>query len=149
MVSINEVAKYFIENGEDITPKKLQKLSYYAEAWCNALLNRKLISDTHFEAWVHGPVSPVLYQQYKNYGWNTIKEPVIDTDYNFSIKEEEILDSVLETYGHLSGNELEAITHEETPWLNQRKDLNENDASNRVINFDDMRDYYWSIYSGD
>lgn len=118
MISINEVAKYFIENGEDITPKKLQKLSYYAEAWCNALLNERLIEDTHFEAWVHGPVSPDLYQQYKRYGWNEIDKPEVNVEYSFSDKEKEILDSVIETYGHLSGNELEALTHEEAPWLN-------------------------------
>ncbi|MDW3932938.1 hypothetical protein BUZ77_12310 [Staphylococcus saprophyticus] len=149
MVSVNEVAKYFIENGEDITPKKLQKLSYYAEAWCNALLNKRLINDTHFEAWVHGPVSPELYQEYKNYGWNVIEEPAVNIEYNFSDKEKEILDSVLETYGHLSGNELEAITHEETPWLNQRKDLEETEASNNIIKFEDMQNYYSSIYIGD
>ena len=149
MVSINEVAKYFIENGEDITPKKLQKLSYYAEAWSNALLNEKLIDDTHFEAWVHGPVSPVLYQQYKKYGWNEIDKPEINVEYSFSDKEKEILDSVLETYGHLSGNELEAITHEETPWLNQRKGLEETETSNNIIKFEDMQSYYSSIYLGD
>lgn len=149
MISIHEVAKYIIENGEDITPKKLQKLSYYAEAWCNALLNEKLVDDTHFEAWVHGPVSPELYQEYKNYGWNEINEPAQDVEYSFSNKEKEILDSVLETYGHLSGNELEAITHEEAPWLNQRKGLGETESSNNIIRFEDMKNYYWSIYSGD
>lgn len=149
MISINEVAKYFIENGEDITPKKLQKLSYYAEAWCNALLNKKLIEDTHFEAWVHGPVSPELYQQYKKYGWNEIDKPEKKVEYTFSDKEKEILDSVLETYGHLSGNELEALTHEETPWLNQRKGLGEMESSNNIIKFKDMQSYYYSIYLGD
>ena len=149
MISINEVAKYFIENGKDITPKKLQKLSYYAEAWHNALLNEKLIDDTHFEAWVHGPVSPVLYHQYKNYGWNEINEPKVEVDYTFSNNEKEVLNSVLETYGHLSGNELEAITHQETPWLNQRKGLSDEESSNNIISFEDMKKYYWSIYSGD
>ncbi|HHA0827787.1 TPA: Panacea domain-containing protein [Staphylococcus aureus] len=149
MISINEVAKYFIENGEDITPKKLQKLSYYAEAWCNALLNERLIEDTHFEAWVHGPVSPDLYQQYKKYGWNEIDKPEVNVEYSFSDKEKEILDSVIETYGHLSGNELEALTHEETPWLNQRKGLGETETPNNIIKFEDMQSYYSSIYLGD
>ena len=149
MISINEVAQYCIENGEDITPKKLQKLSYYAEAWCNALLNEKLIEDTHFEAWVHGPDSPDLYQQYKKYGWNEIDKPEINVEYSFSDNEKEILDSVLETYGHLSGNELEALTHEERPWLNQRKGLGETETSNNIIKFEDMQNYYSSIYLGD
>nr|WP_318027384.1 hypothetical protein [Mycoplasmopsis bovis] len=33
-------------------PKKLQKLTYYAEAWANALLGEGILSDTAFQAWV-------------------------------------------------------------------------------------------------
>ncbi|WP_145442227.1 Panacea domain-containing protein [Staphylococcus hominis] len=149
MASVNEVAKYIIENCNNVTPKKLQKLAYYVQGWSNALLNRSLIDDTNFEAWVHGPVSPELYQTYKKYGWNTINEPAVDVELNFTSNEEDLLNSVIETYGHLSGNELEAQTHLETPWINQRIGLDDDEPSNNVISEDDMRTYYWSIYIGD
>ena len=58
--SIFDVSEWFLSK-ESMTPKKLQKLSYYFEAWCHALFNRSLINDTRFEAWIHGPVSPELY----------------------------------------------------------------------------------------
>ncbi len=54
--------------------KKLQKLTYYAEAWANALLGEGILSDTAFQAWVHGPVSPELWHDYKEYGWNEIEQ---------------------------------------------------------------------------
>lgn len=148
MASINEVAKYIIENCNNMTPKKLQKLAYYVQGWSNALLNRSLIDDTKFEAWIQGPVSPELYQTYKNYGWDTIVEPAVDVELSFTNNEKDLLNSVIKTYGHLSGNELEAQTRFEAPWINQRKNLNDNEPSNNVISENDMKTYYWSIYIG-
>src|SRR3712207_9388330 len=63
--SIFDVADWFLSK-EKMTPKKLQKLSYYFEAWCHALFGRTLVNDTQFEAWVHGPVSPELYRDRKS-----------------------------------------------------------------------------------
>lgn len=149
MPSIHEVAKYMIENGSDVTPKKLQKLCYYAEAWHNALLGESLVNDSHFEAWVHGPVSPELYRTYREYGWMNIDKVERDVELTFNDKQTELLESVLETYDEFSGNELEALTHNESPWVNQRIGLNEMESSNNKISTDDMKTYYYSIYVGD
>ena len=71
MFSVFSVADFFLARAS-MSPKKLQKLVYYAYAWTLALLN-ETIDDLHFrlfhnkiEAWVHGPVVPDLYQQYKS-----------------------------------------------------------------------------------
>lgn len=149
MVSVHEVAKYIIENGTDITPKKLQKLTYYSEAWHNALLDTGLINDTHFEAWVHGPVSPELYSTYKDFGWKIIDKPIKNIDITLNDKQIEVINSVLETYDSFSGNELEAITHQEDPWKKQRVGLKETEPSNKIISKIDMKEYYQSIYIGD
>lgn len=149
MYSINDIANYFLVHCEDVTPKKLQKLCYYAEAWSQALFNRDLINDSEFEAWVHGPVSPALYQTYKDYGWNRIPAPA---NINFDAIEDpdiELLDSVIATYGEFSGNELEAFTHEEQPWLDARKGYSDDESSDVVISKETMKDYYLSIYDGD
>ncbi|MBS1456852.1 MAG: DUF4065 domain-containing protein, partial [Clostridium sp.] len=45
--------------------KKLQKICYYIYSWYLTLYNHK-IAPLKFEAWVHGPVSRELYNQYKN-----------------------------------------------------------------------------------
>ncbi|GAD41456.1 hypothetical protein Javan59_0006 [Streptococcus phage Javan59] len=146
--SIFDVSEWFLSK-ESMTPKKLQKLSYYFEAWCHALFNRSLINDTHFEAWVHGPVSPELYNEYKEYGWNDIEQHKKDNSETFEPKALELLQSVWLTYGDKSANELEALTHSEIPWRNARKGLEETEPSNNQISSQDMHEYYLSIYIGD
>ena len=64
----------FILSKEAMTPKKLQKLCYYYKAWGLALYDEDLLPDREFEAWVHGPVNPVLYGVYKNFFWNEIPQ---------------------------------------------------------------------------
>ena len=67
MYNVFDVANWFISKG-DISPKKLQKLVYYAYAWYLTFmndsdneLNNRLFED-RAEAWIHGPVFPKLYR---------------------------------------------------------------------------------------
>lgn len=145
--SIFNISDWFLSK-EAMTPKKLQKLSYYFEAWSYALFNDSLISDTKFEAWVHGPVSPELYSRYKEFGWNDIEQTEDNSDL-FDNKALDLLESVWITYGSKSANELEALTHSELPWINARKGLGETEPSHELINAEDMKEYYLSIYIGD
>lgn len=145
-IGVVEVSDFFL-NKESMSPKKLQKLTYYAEAWHQALLNEKLINDDNFEAWVHGPVAPTLYQKYKEYGWQKIPKKV--TELNFDDNTLEILESVWNTYGNQDGNSLEALTHTEMPWKKARLGFQSNENSQVVISPDGMREYYKSIYIGD
>lgn len=144
-ISVFDVAGFFLSKNS-MTPKKLQKLTYYAEAWHQALLEEPLILDESFQAWVHGPVSPSLYQRYRSYGWNPI--PKEETTVNFNEQSLSILESVWETYGDQDGNSLEALTHSEAPWRNARAGLEPNENSNVVISTEDMKNYYKSIYIG-
>lgn len=146
--SVLEVAKWFLSK-ESMTPKKLQKLTYYAQAWSNALSNRDLIDDTAFEAWAHGPVSPVLFNEYRDYKWNYI--PQVDTPPVFDADSLDLLESVWITYGDRSANELEALTHTENPWklARQRAGASEGDRCREDITALDMKNYYSSIYIGD
>lgn len=146
--SIYDIAKWFLEK-ESMTPKKLQKLCYYAQAWSNALLNKNMINDTKFEAWAHGPVSPELYDKYREYRWNMI--PLTETQIYVDEQSEDLLESVWITYGNKSANELEALTHTETPWrmARNRAGASEGDRCNELISEQDMSQYYRSIYVGD
>lgn len=71
MPTIFDVANYFLAKSDPeadvyITPLKLQKLTYYTKAWSLAIHNDPLF-DSHFEAWVHGPVNPDLsYRKFKH-----------------------------------------------------------------------------------
>ncbi|WP_455010032.1 Panacea domain-containing protein [Oribacterium sinus] len=128
MYNVLDVAKYFLAK-ETMSPKKLQKMVYYAYAWTLALLNDSFESlhfrlfGNHIEAWVHGPVIPELYQEYKSYGWKDI--PKLDTydGASFSHDVVDIIEQVWGVYGSYSANQLEMISHKEDPWINARKEL--------------------------
>ena len=45
--SVYEIADWFLNKG-NMTQKKLQKLCYYAQAWCYALKNKRLIKSTFY-----------------------------------------------------------------------------------------------------
>lgn len=140
MEQIFDVAKYFLSK-ESMTHKKLQKLCYYAQAWYEANYGVSLVPD-HFEAWVHGPVAPNLYFQYRDWGWLPI--PKVENDIpsfsNPNIKN--FLDKVYATYGKYTGDQLESITHQEDPWLNARKGYSPSDYCRNTISEDEMKNYY-------
>ena len=146
MASVFDVANWFLSK-EPMSPKKLQKLLYYYQAWGYALLKKNLIDDSAFEAWVHGPVSPELYQQYKEFGWKDIPQYGGEL-YPFSEKENSLLESVYYTYGDKSANELEALTHIEKPWINARLGYDEYENCNTTSSPTDMEEYYFHIYAG-
>ncbi|CUH91969.1 MAG: DUF4065 domain-containing protein [Bacillota bacterium] len=124
--TVFEVANFFLSK-ESMSPKKLQKLVYYAYAWTLAILNEDEINidytlfDEPLQAWVHGPVCPDLYYRYKCYGWGEIPQCTFIHKHLFSVEELDIMEQVWEVYGKFTGNELESITHQEEPWINARE----------------------------
>lgn len=144
----DQVADWFLaEKGDkNISPKKLQKLVYYAYAWTLTLLNdspdelnNKLFTD-RIEAWVHGPAIHSLYSKYANYGF----EPITKTPKKPKFPEdiENILKQVWEIYGSFSADELESITHQEAPWQKARKGLSPLDSGSNVISDKDIYSFY-------
>ena len=140
MATIFDVADWFLSK-EAMTPKKLQKLCYYYKVWGLALYDEDLLPDSEFEAWVHGPVNPVLYGLYKNFFWNEIPQTE-DNSIAFNKRELDLLESVWETYGELSANAIEVLTHREAPWRNARLGLDEFDSCRKIISHEDMKSYY-------
>ena len=107
---------------DSMSPKKLQKLVYYAYAWVLTLMNENeddldvKLFDSRIEAWIHGPLIPELYHKYKG-------ESIIPKKSNVPCFEEDIediLEQVWEVYGIYTGNQLESITHNESPWIEAR-----------------------------
>ncbi len=147
-------------SGDSVSPKKLQKLLYYVEAWHLVHLGKPILEED-FQAWVHGPVLPSLYGALKEYGFNDIK--VINSEGYESIETEiqalisknhisddqlELIDTVLLRYGALSSFQLEFLTHHEKPWLEARGDLAPHNPSKTVISKEAMRQYYSAQISG-
>ncbi len=140
-----EIAKIFAhkakQDGEEVTHKKLQKLLYYAQAW-NLVINKEKLFSEKIEAWVHGPVVPVVYNKFKSFGHNSfvISDDAIIPAVNS--KSQKVIDSVWKTYGKYDGNYLEILTHNEDPWKNARSGLGDFDSSNTVISPKSMKEYY-------
>lgn len=146
MATIFDVANYFLyranENDENsITPLKLQKLCYYAQAW-NLVWEDKPIFDEEFQAWPHGPANSALYSAYKKYRWTPIKKIKKFDQSVFDAKEIETLDEVWEAYGIFDGAYLEKLTHQETPWVSARDGVKDGAHCNNVISQESMLDYY-------
>lgn len=141
------VAKFFVWKNK-VAPKetgldklKLQKLLYYAQAW-NLVFNKKILFDEEIEAWVHGPVVPSIYYLFKDFNFfapQTIDEKCFDS---FSNDEKRILDEVWEVYGKYDGSYLENLTHNELPWQEARKGIEELQPSKKVILVETMQSFY-------
>ncbi|MGN1190718.1 MAG: Panacea domain-containing protein, partial [Candidatus Ornithospirochaeta sp.] len=138
-----DVANWFLCKA-NLSQKKLQKLCYYAQAWSYALNGYRLMN-SDFQAWIHGPVSPALYERFRSYGYDTIKIHISHAPV-FEKKDEKLLNDVWETYGSKTGNALEALSHTEDPWIEARRGYSEKERCSVVISPTAMRDYYRSIY---
>lgn len=141
---INLIANYIISK-VDITPLALQKLLYYCNGFYYAMNFEGMFKDK-CEAWKHGPVYPQIYKKYKNYTYNTLFEKskffvdeIIDDDKKI------IIDAVLESFGLYSAKCLELMTHEEDPWVNARKGVEDDENSKNVIKETDIDDYFTSL----
>lgn len=144
MQNVFDVAEWFLAK-EPMTHKKIQKLCYYAQAWHCALFNGKRLFADDFQAWIHGPVCRPLFDKYHGYGWLHI--PKADrTNFPFTEDESNVLESVYYAYGHLDGDQLEALTHKESPWLKARGDIDPAAVCTNIISTEDMRACYAKQY---
>lgn len=142
MYNVHDVANFYLSKAP-MSPKKLQKILYYAYSWYLTLTNENVreldnkLFEERFEAWVHGPVIPEIYTKYRGYGSKDITdiEEIVD---NFDTDTLGILNDVWEVYGQFNGNELESITHQESPWLNARGNCSYFEISQRELSDEDI-----------
>ncbi len=103
------------KGGELMTNMKLQKMLYYQQGFHLAYFGTPLF-DEDIEAWMYGPVVPVIYEEYKSYGRNGI-EPNRELAFSFEQKKElALFNEVCKVYGAYSAIGLMNMTHEEMPW---------------------------------
>ena len=137
-----DIAEYFIKlansTGSYISNLKLQKLVYYAQAWYLALHDEPLFSED-FEAWVHGPVIPELYQKYQEFGWHPIEQEV-EPDLPPGVTE--FLDEVSQEYFACDAYELEQMIHIEVPWNRARGNLLPDAPSEAIIRQEWIKEYF-------
>lgn len=141
----NYIVAFFQECEDPITNLKLQKLLYYVQGWHLALLGKPAF-DEPLQAWVHGPVQPGVYHEFKRYRWNPIADAV--TAPALSDESRAVVDEVLEAYGVESAYELERRTHREPPWLAARGDLPLHEESTAEISLAEMKNYFEQLAHG-
>lgn len=153
MISIREAANFFLSRSAigtefEITPKKLQKLVYYAQAWYLATHDHPLFEED-FQAWVHGPVHPGLYHQYSEFRHNPL--PVYQEFDSSTIPSEiqVLLNEIWGVYGRYNGDELEYFTHLERPWQEARRGYKPHQHCNRVIHKGTMQSFYRNLMNGE
>lgn len=152
--TIERVAQWFLSISP-MSNKKLQKLCYYAYCWYIVFFNDiesitkgnsgdiQVLCADRFQAWIHGPVSPRLYHRYKEYGWHDI--PQVTPKPAVSAELESLFQQVWEAYGSFTADDLESISHRETPWINARNGIQDGEAcSNEISNYDILM-YYSSL----
>ena len=144
----NQIADFFLskidENkGDTISPLKLQKLVYYAQAWHFTLFSQPLFEEP-IQAWVNGPVVPSLYSRFAY----VTKHMNIDIEKSgFTITEfpehtDKMLNEICQIYGERSGSYLENLTHSEQPWIKARRSLPPFAICKEEITLESMREYY-------
>ena len=148
----NNLANFFIslsnETGNLITNLKLQKLLYYAQAWHLAYFGNRVI-EGDFQAWIHGPVIPEAYRQFREFGWKPIENDALNQDFidHFCTdvvnpEQCELLNDVVDEYFGLTAFKLEKLTHSEDPWIIARGDLPPDTPSENLISDESMIAYY-------
>ena len=124
MESALAIANYYIQKGVDtrkpVSMIKIQRLVYFAHAWCWAKFDEPLI-DECVEARSYGAIIPSVFDAFVMHGENPIKH--LKTDYYgnvFQIKDSAMiphLDKVWEIYCDYTLRQLWRLAHHDgTPW---------------------------------
>lgn len=153
-ISPSDIAKYFLyrstQDGDLVSPLKMQKLVYYAYAW-TLVKNKKKLFDEQIQAWANGPVIPSLYRELKKYGSSPISEEYIgvsnEKEFNALLSKfpqdvMKTLNGVYEEYITKSAFELVVLTHSEKPWANARNGVATGEQSQAPISDKDIIQQY-------
>jgi uncharacterized phage-associated protein len=130
--SVVDVANYFIYldcndhelNKARITPLKLQKLLYYAQAF-SLVATKEVLFDEDIVAWDYGPVIKRIYYHFRHFGSNVIDLEDCDLMYHLDKGQKTIVEGVYNIFKHKTGSDLVQSTHSEEPWNRTYKSNNE------------------------
>ncbi len=134
------IAKWII-NKVHPDPLKLQKLLYLAQGYSYAFYDRPLFEE-EMEGWVHGPVVPSVFKQYKDYGYNPI-------NVSYEIEEldadaTDVLNYVINRFAKYDAKYLEELSHNQDPWIYSREGLDPDERSDKTISKESISNYFTS-----
>lgn len=142
---ILQIANYIVISLEEVTPLALEKLLFFSNGVNYALNGTQLISE-QCQAWMHGPVYPVIYNRYKKYGYKPIDDGIRSGRgcmlSKLTDKEIEAINLVINTFGLYSPKILEKISHSQEPWKEKRVGIKEKDAGTEAISEVAVKEFY-------
>lgn len=143
MTTIYDVAQYILEQAGEMPAMKLQKLSYYSQAWSLVWEDTPLFPE-RFEAWPNGPVSPVLYEKHRG-------KFKVDAGMQFGNSgqltqtQRETIDRVLDAMKDKTGLWFISAIQSEAPWVEARGGASPIERCNTEITLESMYEYYASL----
>lgn len=144
MATVHDVAAYILSKSSRMTAMKLQKLVYYSQSWHLAWTGEPLFEEK-IQAWANGPVTYALFTQHRGKYWISQADLSRGNPAGLSADQVSSIDAVIDAYGGLSGAQLSALTHAETPWILARTGLGDGDHSSEEISPESMRSYYANL----
>ena len=151
-----DVSRYIInysnKNKYSISNLKLQKLLYFVQAYFLITKDAPCF-DAKIEAWDFGPVVPIAYHEFKQYGsgeipeiksylvfdsndvWNTVSKPFNEDV--ISSEDREFIGKVVKQFSKYTASSLVELTHRQAPW----KDVFEV-GKNREITLQSIKNYF-------
>lgn len=109
------VLRYAEDHGELVTNLKLQKTLYYLQGY-----SLKQFNETAFDEdilnWQYGPVSPIAYFAYSNYGADPLESNPNRKIEKVDAKHTTLFDKVIDTCLKIPARVLVQKTHDEDPW---------------------------------
>lgn len=130
MYDARAITNFFLDrakkNGMALTVMTLLKVLYFAHAWYLVKFGRPLVAQP-FEAWRHGPVNRVVYDQFKAYKDKPISKKAesfdpelmkfVPTPYGFDDETIFFLENIFDYYSSFHPFRLSHLTHEKGgPW---------------------------------
>jgi uncharacterized phage-associated protein len=149
----NFLLDYGDERGRPLTVMSLLKILFFSHAWYLAKTGKPLVGQP-FEAWKYGPVSRVVYDQFKDWGSNPIRSRA--KVLNVSKAEYEVasyvgvdlgviglLRNVFDYYSQYHAFKLSDFTHEKgSPWELVWTEATRRAVPGMVISDDSIRDWF-------
>lgn len=144
------VIKYILIRCEDITPKALQKLLYYVQAFYY-LFSGDFIFNEDCEASIDGPSYRSVDERYERLGFCQVNKDILsNSKLRLEDFERNVVESVIKFYGCYSGKILKQMTRNESPWIfTKTKGLKENNSEdenfNKIIERESIIEYFTEI----
>jgi uncharacterized phage-associated protein len=142
MANVHDVAAYILAKQSSMSTWKLQKLTFYSQAW-HLAWNEKPLFSARIEAWANGPVVPDLYDGHR--GKFSVGVWSRGDQAKLTKSDRATIDRVLAAYGNLDGRQLSLLTHSERPWLEARGSLAPTALSNSEITPESMQTFYAAL----